>query len=164
MKWILKRLCWGIFGAIIAILFFGRFCEKIMKKLQDSIRRNKQNFMCANSWLSISDSRGTIAEWLKDSHFSEIAIYGMGYLGKHLLSELENTDINIKYVIDRNPDKVDEPYICYAASEELPEVQVIIITLVYDFESIKESLNVMENTEIISLEMILNSICKRNQL
>lgn len=158
MKEIFRRLFWGSVGLVIAIKFFSRYCEKMMKNVQDSAKRNAQNFKCASSWLTISDSRGAVAKWLREQRISEIAIYGMGYLGEHLLKELENTDINIKYVIDRNPEKVQGKYRCCSPEEELPEVQTIIITPVYDFESIKESLKITGHSDLIPLDKILNSI------
>lgn len=32
---------------------------------------------------------------------TEIAVYGYGTLGKHLVQELDNSDISIKYIIDK---------------------------------------------------------------
>lgn len=158
IKRLFKSIFFMIVGALIAIAYFSRFCEKIMEKVQESASRNNYNFKCACSWLNASKSKTAISEWLKNQHIQEVAIYGMGNLGKHLLDELEKTDICVKYLVDRNTKKDTGKYVCYSNVEKLPKVQAIIVTPAYEFKTIAESLEVEDTTEIISLENIINSL------
>ena len=152
---LVKNIFWMFLGAVVAVIYFARFCEHIMIKTQESAKRNKQNFICACNWLKHSYTNFSIANWLDKRGIKEVAIYGMGNMGRHLLNELEGTRITVKYVIDRNVQQDTGAYVCYSNSEKLPEVEAIIVTPVYDFEKIANSLVIEGNTNIISLEQIL---------
>lgn len=154
----IKKIFFVFLGAIVSVIYFSRFCERIMIKTQESAKRNKHNFKCACSWLKQSHTNLSISNWLEKRGIKEVAIYGMGDVGSHLLDELDGTCTIVKYVIDRDVQKGTGSYICYSNSEELPEVEAIIVTPVYDFDKIASSLMVKGNVKIISLEEILGTL------
>lgn len=147
-----------IVGALFTVVYFSRFCENIMEKVQESAKRNSYNFKCACKWLNSSRSKTSVAEWLNKRNIHEVAIYGMGDLGNHLLKELVETGTSVKYVIDRNTNRDVGTYHCYSNTDKLPKVQAIIVTPVYEFKTIAETLDIENTTEVISLENIINAL------
>lgn len=68
-----------------------------------------------------------IEEYLKQKQIKSIAIYGYGFFGRLLCRELENSDIQIMYVIDRNKD-FDTEIRLISPDEEWDKVDAIIIS------------------------------------
>lgn len=129
------------------------------KRLLDVARKeNKKNdmlFHCAEEWLKLKIQGYHVEDYLIRHNYSEIAIYGTGYLGQDLIDELEDTSISIKYGIDRDAE------LCWASfpivkPEEISEcdfddVDVIIVTAIPYYEEIKEQLSQKVKCPIISL-------------
>ena len=85
-------------------------------------------------------------------HCNKIAVYGYSRLGQILVKKLENTKIDVNYIIDRNK-KLNVPgYSVVHPEDKLPTVDAIIITNVYDFDSIHEEL-LMTNDDVNVLSL-----------
>lgn len=82
----------------------------------------------------------------------------MSYVGKRLYDELKNSDIEIKYAIDRNADGICAEIEVFSLEENLPEAKAVIVTPVFYFDEIKEKLEKKVNSKILSLEDILYEI------
>lgn len=103
-----------------------------------------------NKWMKLKESRQTIAGRLKERGISTVAIYGMGDLGHHLLKDLENTDIEVKYAVDRSFLAISEIDV-YEPDAELPKVDAIVITPVFDYENICKNLGNRMDCKLLSL-------------
>lgn len=68
-----------------------------------------------------------IEDYLKEKQIKSIAIYGYGFFGRLLCRELENSDIQIMYIIDRNKDIYTEIRLI-SPDEEWDKVDAIIIS------------------------------------
>lgn len=84
-----------------------------------------------------------------------MAIYGIGMLGKHLLKELIHSSVEIKCMIDRNniQEEFDIPIL--NISQQIPQVEAIIVTPSYDFKNIKMILENKGFNNIICIEELL---------
>lgn len=101
----------------------------------------------------------SVEDYLMKNRYKNIAIYGLGMLGKHLVRELENTEVQIKYGIDENADSLMMSIpIVTADVEKYNEIDLIIVTVVYDFDEIKKKLVKQTDVEIISLLELLKSV------
>ena len=70
--------------------------------------------------------------YFEEHNWTNIAIYGYGNVGNAFLSCKELLDVNIKYIIDRNPINKGEIK-TYCLKDNLEEVDAVIITLLnYD--------------------------------
>lgn len=81
-----------------------------------------------------------------------IAIYGMGRLGKRLYSEIKDMTA---YGIDRNNKLSIENLEIKNPKDELPLVDLVIITTVYDTEAIRKYLKGKMECEVLTLREVL---------
>lgn len=81
-----------------------------------------------------------------------------GVLGKRLYEELQNSEIKIRYAIDRNPGaKTKLDFEVYGLKEPaLSSVDAIVVTPVYDYWPIVGSLEMKTNAPILSLKDIVD--------
>lgn len=109
-----------------------------------------QYYDVLNRWMKQKERGISITEKLQRQGIKEVAIYGMGDLGQHLLYELTNTDIVIKYAIDRSFFAVGDLDI-YLPDSELPQVDAVIVTPILDYESICDCLREKLTCPILSI-------------
>lgn len=85
-------------------------------------------------WMGLREKGIRLSCYLKKYHFARVAVYGIGILGRHLVKELLEDGIDIRYLIDRkeNVSQLDIP--TYRLGEGLPTVDVIIVTATYDYQ------------------------------
>ena len=77
----------------------------------------------------------------------------MGELGNRLYEELKETEIIMKYGIDKNSGFGEIEIL--DIDDELPEVDVVVVTAVFDFDKIESNLKDKVNCPVISLEDIV---------
>lgn len=139
-------------------LLTARFCEKIM--IKENKRANKNAYLFKNmcKWLKAYQSNKSIIDEFSKRGITEIAIYGMGEVGERLLQELKGKEVEVKYIIDKK--KIDREMLMYLPTDELPEVQAIIVTPIFEYQEIVKNLKITGRTEVISLETLLDEINK----
>lgn len=82
---------------------------------------------------------------------STIAIYGAGKYGELLYKAIINTNLQIKYAIDKNK-KVFHGLPVYCPHDKLEEVDYIVIAVINDTELIKKQLEVHYEGTILTLD------------
>lgn len=112
--------------------------DNIAFKLNNSNNKFQRLFACEEQWLHIRQSNRTLVEYFNKHFIKTIAIYGMGYLGCNLYDELEDSDIDVLYVIDKNPGHIGEVVEVVKADAEWNYVDAIVITAIDDEESLKQ--------------------------
>ena len=108
-----------------------------------------------DAWLLLKEDGISVSNLLKVKGISRIAIYGMGMLGKHLLSELEGSDIHIDYLVDKTRKIFRINLETYTPNENFPQTDAIIATRDYEFSAVKLSLEKKGHKKVISLEQLL---------
>lgn len=58
-------------------------------------------------------------------------------LGKHLLYQLRQEDVTVSYAIDQQKELNHGDIAVYSLSDELPHVDAIIVTVLYDYSRIR---------------------------
>lgn len=123
------------------------------------LKRYESYWMALDQWLNLKEKNVKIADYLAKEKVNKVAIYGMGMLGKHLINELMNSQINIEYGIDINASNMIMGIpLCDMSEEKLDNVDVIIVTVIYDFDNICNQLKNKTNAKIVSLMEILNKL------
>lgn len=79
----------------------------------------------------------------------------MRELGERLEAELNGSDIHVRYVIDQNADNINTKLPKYTVSDDLPEVDAIVVTAVYYYQEIEETLSRKVDYQVISLEDVV---------
>jgi uncharacterized protein (DUF4213/DUF364 family) len=90
---------------------------------------------------------------IKDMNVKNIAVYGNGYIGKILCDLLENEKFKISYIIDRN--SKDSKYSIFSAEDNLPEVDLVIISVLHSNDDIRTILESKINAPIVYIEELL---------
>lgn len=122
------------------------------------IERNRQNRnnRFIKTWLRLSTSNpGFISEYFKSNDYSRVAIYGCGEIGKCLYNELLANNIQVQYYIDQKADFLIEDVDILTLENELPKVDVIIVTLINSFDEISKKIKSHTSDNVISIEDVI---------
>lgn len=122
----------------------------------------RSNFAILKKWMLLKYEGIDIEDYLINNHLLNIAIYGMGDIGKILYRELAESSVNIRYVIDRNAMWVYSDVDIYTLSNSIdyPQVDVIIITVMMNDRDLKEEINQLTKANVISLEEIISGLAE----
>ena len=156
---ILSALVGGVAGAAVgagAVIKATGETEDKTKALAD---KHLNLFLLMNQWVKVKQEGKSIADYLKKSGYKKIAIYGISYVAETLIEELQNTEIEVAYGIDKNGGGICSADIDICSmDEELGEVDAVIVTAITFFDEIEEELSSRMNCPIISLEDVLYDI------
>lgn len=146
------------FGMVIGIYFAVTREKKKQEIIGHNLTKFKQYFIMLCDWIDKNFENKMINSFLKENEISTIAIYGMGKLGMLLVKEFNINGIDILYAIDRNRNACsDVTFPILSPDDILPDVDLIIITPINDFEDIEDSLIGKTKADIISLDdLIMN--------
>lgn len=106
-------------------------------------------------WMTIHEEGRTIADILAARNFHTIALYGLGKIGKHIVSELDGSNIVILYGIDRAKPGIYHKIPFKKMEDDFPAVDAVVVSAVYDFDEIEFELKEKTDCPVISLEEIL---------
>lgn len=109
-----------------------------------------------NKWLYLKNVDIPIKKYLEDKGLKRIAVYGLGDIGKRLIEELQNDNFVVEYAVDAKADMLFADFPLYLAKDELPDIDVMIVTVLYEFEEIKMQMPDRLKEKCISLETIVN--------
>ena len=108
-----------------------------------------------DTWLYLKEENILLKKYLLKRNINSIAIYGMGILGKHLLKELEFSEIEVSYAIDRKAEALHMGVKMYSPEDEFPMVDAIVVTATYAFFDIQKQLKKRGYKNIVSLEEVI---------
>lgn len=141
----------SIVGAVVGIKK-----EKVnTEKQREYAQKHLAIMQVFNEWLAVKQKGKSIEEYLLANNVKTVAIYGLSYLGERLYYDLKNSNIEVKYAIDQNADKIYTDIDVYKPDEKLEKVDLIIVTAFYFFEEIECNLSKEVDCKIVSLEDIL---------
>lgn len=106
------------------------------KGLREQVQFHQKNyvkleFTCSvlEQLLDLTESGRSIGYLLKEKGYERIAIYGLGRIGKHIVSALKESVIQIVYGIDRNAQGLKFDFPLYTIDDILPPVDLILVTI-----------------------------------
>lgn len=126
-----------------------------IEKLNETIAKNHRILNLYERWMKWKNDGYGVFSFIQNNDFKNVAVYGMGSLGRSLCSELESQNIKVMYVIDQNSYSEKSDYIYYSIQDELPEADVIIITPIMSHEEIAEKLVEKVRCPLLSLDDIV---------
>ncbi len=147
-----------LLGAIICTLINVIVNKKKKReyiKLGDSASKLNEFYIILLRWLKIYQCDKRLSHFLYDKGYRSVAIYGMKELGESLLNELDNSEINVAYCIDKNAESLYIAKDIYTPDMELPKVDAIIITAVHYYDEIEFFLRKRVDCPLISLDDLI---------
>lgn len=121
--------------------------------IQMSILKRDIIIQVLDCWLELYKRNIQLKDFFIKYNYKRIAIYGMGTLGKRLCQELEGSEIEVVYFIDNYVNQ-ENALGCkiYRENEKLPDIDVIVNTVVSDWKQIVNSLSKNVRCEIIPIQ------------
>jgi FlaA1/EpsC-like NDP-sugar epimerase len=100
--------------------------------------------------------------WLIEHNYKKIAIYGMGINGEILFKQLsKNKDINVVCGIDRNKNIKISGLEMYSMDDEIPQIDIVIVTAMNSFEEIKADIEMKCKCKVVSLDYLVDEMCAK---
>jgi len=124
--------------------------------LRGTVERYRSYWTVLNKWMDLCEQGITVSDILKKRRITHVAIYGIGILGKHLVTDLQKGNICIDFGIDQQGDFKKYPFKVYRMAEDLPMTELVIITIENEFNQIKEKLICKGFQNVILLSEIMN--------
>ena len=133
--------------------------RQVMKKEVEAQWRISEKHLALyrmmDQWVAIKQQGKNLADYFEKMQYKVIAVYGMSYAGLRLAEELENSNIEIKYGIDKNAKGIYADVNLVTLEDSFDEVDAIVITAISYFDEIKKSISKKIDCDIVSLENIL---------
>jgi lactate dehydrogenase-like 2-hydroxyacid dehydrogenase len=157
MKQGVKNMAFGLAGMLCGAVSSGIRMNSIVEKKVTETEKFRIMYQLMEHWMRIKQRKGSLAEYFEAYGYKRIAIYGMAEIGYILLKELKETDIEVIYGIDKNPN-ISSTVRVISPESELPEVDAIIVTAIAYYDEIEELLRKKSDIKIISLEDVVYEI------
>lgn len=132
-----------------------RKCKENGNKSKEQCVKLNEFYNILLRWIQVHQEGKQLTTFFRNNGYKTVAIYGMKEIGQALVDELENTDIEVKYGIDRDAPNIYVGLDLYTPDEKLPEVDVVVITAVHYFSEIKTNLENRMNSAIVSIEDVV---------
>lgn len=142
-------------GAAAGAAITGRAAEKSIGKKAEKVDKFKSYYNMLNQWLIIKQEGRTLEKYFLDNGYRTIAIYGMGEMGNRLYDELKDSSIEVKYAIDKNADSTYAEIEVMGLEDDLAEVDAVVVTAVFAFNTIEDELTDKLLFPLISLEDVI---------
>ena len=158
---IISSVLGTVLGTSLGAGFLYKAGKEKDKKLKDIIDVNCKNDAILKlfaKWMKLKQNGKSIAGYLKDNGYKTVAIYGMHYLGECLLNELKDSEIEVKYAIDRNAWQITADVDVITLDDNLLEVDAIIVTAFWFFDTIEDELFKIADYPVLSLEEIISEM------
>lgn len=153
---------WFILGLALGCgIGIGCFYYLLYRKTERQVSKQVRYFNLLIKWLTLKCAGVALKDYFVVKGYKQIAVYGIGQVGKCFIDEMWNTEIEIKYLIDRNYMRMDEWVKTYAPEDELPEVDVIVVAIAtskYEYGLINSALSSRKAHNVMTLEDIIGEL------
>lgn len=130
----------------------------------DEVKVSKSNNYkdIIEKWNQVRIKGVSIADVLIERGWKSIAIYGMGALGCKLYEEVKLSEIEVAYVLDQNPEFLEDLVRVKNPDEQPEEIDVIIVTVSKEESEIVKTYKEKHDCNIIGISQLLEEIIGTN--
>lgn len=155
---VISVLVGGAAGAVAGGVAIGRVMGKNAKEKDEVFKKVLSYYFLYNQWLSVHQQGKSLVDYFKKNGYKTVAIYGLKELGERLYDELKDSDITVKYIIDKNADTLYADVDVVTPDEKLEPVDVIVVTAAYYYSDIEEMLYEKVDYPVVSLEDVVYGV------
>ena len=155
----------GVIGVISGIAGAAAGAGAVSKVLVEKLRKKSEMsdkhlalYLMMNQWVQVKQDGKSLVSYFEENGYKNIAIYGMNYVGQTLYRELEGSSVCVKYSIDANADNIYADCDVISMEDNFEEVDAVVVTPIYYFDSISDELESKVDCPVISLEDILYEV------
>ena len=156
MKYIVIALVWLL--SIIVAIFIGKhsYANTIIS-LQKKCDSFKSYYFVLTYWLEIRQKGGTIEKYFADRDYKNIIVYGYGPIGRRVIDELRNSDVNVCLVVDSNLEKEDS---ILGQIDDLSNTpaDMVLVTPTMAYKEIRNNIKDKVSCPISSLDEVVFSL------
>lgn len=145
-------------GAVAGGATIGRIMGKRADDKNDLFKKVLSYYYLYERWLEIRQQGKSLVDFFEKNGYKSVAIYGYKELGESLYKELKDSDITVKYIIDKNADAIYTDVDVVTPDDYLETVDVIVVTATYYFGEIEEVLAQKTDYPVISLEDVIYEV------
>ena len=128
------------------------------RKAKENEEKYFELFSLMSRWVLAKQEGRSPAAYLEKCGYRRIAIYGMSQVGQALLKELESSSVEAAYAIDQNADWLFTDCKVVKSSDPLEEVDAIVVTSVFYYDSIRNDLCKKMNCPILSIRDVIDEL------
>ena len=135
-----------------------KYSEEMLQEFENlQEKSNKYQFLwrILDKWMLLKERNIQVSEYFVKKGIQTVGIYGLGNIGKHLLEELKHTQVEVIYAIDQNKGSFSVGIPVYSIENELPEVDMIVMTMV-ESNYLEWILKSKLNCNIITINQLLD--------
>jgi len=133
--------------------------EKYNIEVSQVASKYKSYFNLLNQWINVINHGKSIDDYFIRNNYKTVAIYGMGEIGERLRDALVNSDYITGIIgIDRDSVNKGGETEIYSLDEDIPKMDVIVVTPFIQFAEIKNELNKKMIENVISVEDVIYSL------
>ena len=152
----------GIFALIkmmqmINRIVFNCFDSIVVEKLKQ-IDKYKGYYLLHEEWVRIHQKGMDVSDYFMKKDVREIAIYGYGKLGHTFYDEIKNSEIKVKYYIDKNSKSFLAEIPVFSLKDNLPKVDLIVVTIPEQLDQIQREIKERADYPVVSLETVIYGI------
>jgi len=116
-------------------------------------------FCLYDKWMALNVQGKNISRYLGEKGIHKVCVYGVGYIGKMLINELNHTGITVLCAFDRNAEYLDRIGAkVLKQAEPVENAGLYIVTLVEDYEKFCGELADKVNAPVIPIADLLEKI------
>lgn len=122
---------------------------------------------CMDLWMDLREKDYSINNFFLSRNVQKVGIYGYGILGRHLIWELEQSNIDIMCILDRRAESIKNAHYPLYLPEDIGNIDqpdLIVVCAVNDFDVIEASLCEKTHVSLISMDTILKECYKKMQM
>lgn len=135
----------------------------LKKCIYERIQKYMQYYTLEQKIQDMVSHKENVRNYLKKNDINTLAVYGYGVYGKKLLECLEECNIRVEYVIDKNANAfIQDSRSLKTMEDELDNVDMIIVTPLFAYRQITEELNKKIKTKFIALDMFCDEVINYN--
>lgn len=153
---------WNRKFPLALIRLYSMICSK--KSRNNNVDNNAEKYysyyQVLEKWMRIRDAGKSLTDFFVVNKYKKIIIYGMGYMARHLVVELDNKEIKIICGIDNRINTCYFSFPVLSNNDDIPEADIIVVTVTYEYEAIKSKLEKKTSNKIISLQEVIEESLK----
>lgn len=104
-------------------------------------------------WLQITEKGISLEKYFVKRGYYHIGVYGYGILGRHFVSQLNDSLIDISFLVDKQKDKLQLDIPIFEPKNKLPQSDIVVVTSFFYFDEIQEDIG--DKCKLISLQEVI---------
>lgn len=127
-----------------------------IQELENKADKFEQYYNLLNMWMILKEKGVSLEQYFMKHGYKKIAIYGYGNIGKHLRYDLRESQVEVMCAIDKKSKSCQADIPVYDLNDSFPTCDVIVITVINEYEKIIVDLDKVVNCPIVSLSEVVS--------